>query len=621
MKKILLSLMLMVCVAGVLRAQMYLNAEFNNSIPYGWQNIDADGDGYKWIAEDGYALSYSYYSKVLTPNNWLISPQIDLTNATAGTDLSYYVATAQQQYPAEHYQVLLSTGSASTADFTNVLYDETLTAANVYFKQRIVSLDSYIGQKVYIAFVHNNCSDNYAIAIAEPKVVGPNEIGLYSLDIPKFETVNNPITVSGAVMNLGSAPMTSFSVSYSVNGGPAVAAETFSGLNVARGDTAHFTHSVTIPTPDVKDLKLKVIITNNDNENDWEEDNEAEMTIAVYDKYTKHRILLEEFVTANCGNCPSAIQQIKNLVQNRDDVCLLAHHNGYGTDGLTHTSSSSLMTFYGGGSYTPAAMIDRKVIEGIIPIFSAFNVTQELLDEVTAEPAFVTVNISDATYDQDTRKLTVTVSGEILRTIEKDAADLRLSLYMKEDNLKTTPGQSGSSLGTNYIHNNVMRASISGVWGDNGIISSNQAGTTYSNTFTYTVPTSFTITNCSLIAFVSRYNSSIIKRDVLNAKGVTISDIIAGNLPANDVVFNGTDGISENTAALFSIYPNPATDYITISSEAEIIEIQIINLEGQLVKSLKGNKKTVSLQGLSKGIYFVKCETEAGTSVKKFIKQ
>ena len=59
----------------------------------------------------------------------------------------------------------------------------------------------------------------------------------------------------------------------------------------------------------------------------------------------------------------------------------------------------------------------------------------------------------------------------------------------------------------------------------------------------------------------------------------------------------------------------------SISSEAEIIEIQIINLEGQLVKSLKGNKKTVSLQGLSKGIYFVKCETEAGTSVKKFIKQ
>ena len=632
MKKFLLAIIAITVFAGALRSQTYLYEDFTGStFPAGWQNIDADGDNNKWVLGGNYVLSFSYYNgSALHPNNWLITPQIDLTNATAGTDLLYYVATYTEEYPAEHYQVRLSTGTAATAEFTNVLYDETLTASNTSFKQRVISLDDYIGEKVYIAFVHNNCSDNYAIAIAEPKVIGANEISIYSISVPEFVTLNDSILVSGYVINLGSAPMTSFSVSYSVDGGAETAEETFSGLNVARDDTAYFYHSKKIAASDVETMNLKIIIRNNDNENDTQDNNEAEVSIVVYDKHTKRHVMIEQFTTANCNKCPAATQKLKNLLNGRTDFTWVAHHQGYGTDNLTHASANQLIAFYndGGNVYAPGCMLDRTVVEegSHSPVFLTSDISKELLDRMAAVPAFVTVNITDATFDQAESKLTVTVEGELLRDIEPDANDLRLGLYLKEDNLKTTPGQSGSTLGTNYIHNNVMRANISGVWGDNGVITSNKAGTTYSRTFTYTVPTTYTYANCSLIAFVAKYNANVLKRQILNSKGVSFTEITSGNLPANDIVYNANgenvnEGIGETNSSIFSISPNPATNNITLTSDAEIRKVEIINLAGQLVKTIEGNISTISISELCNGLYFVKCETSKGTSVKKFVKE
>ena len=629
MKKFLISLFAIVLAVGTLRGQMYVNGDFsNNSLPSGWQNIDADGDGYKWVFKDGFAWSYSWYNSALTPNNWLITPEIDLTNATAGTNLNYYVAIYDSQYPAEHYQVRLSTTSSSTADFTEILLDETLTAANASFKSRKISLDNYIGQKVYIAFVHNNCTDKYAMIIAEPQVVGSHEIAVYSLSTPKYATLNSEVTVSGYVLNVGSAPMTSFDVAYNVNGVD-VAAETVSGLNVACGDTAFFAHSVKIPADAIGELNLTVSISSNDSELDSKDNNEEQMTIIVYDRHVSRHVLVEQFTTANCGNCPNATQQLKNVMNGRTDVCWIAHHAGYYTDGLTHSASANaLLGFYnaGGSTYAPAMMLNRQVLEegASTPVFSTYDITKKMLDVCAAEPTFVTINISDATYNSSTRELSVTIEGEIVRNVVPYASDLRLSLYFKEDNLKTTPGQSGSSLGTNYIHNNVMRANISNVWGDNNIITSNTAGTTYSHTYTYTVPSNFNVENCAIVAFVSKYNGSLLRRDVLNAKGVSLTEIINGALPANDVI-ESVSGIAEQPknedSRLFSVYPNPAKNNIHIKSDFEIQRIDILNIAGQLVKSVNGDANTVSVSELSDGLYFVRCVTENGTSVKKFVKE
>jgi hypothetical protein len=71
-----------------------------------------------------------------------------------------------------------------------------------------------------------------------------------------------------------------------------------------------------------------------------------------------------------------------------------------------------------------------------------------------------------------------------------------------------------------------------------------------------------------------------------------------------------------------SIYPNPASDNLTIESPQKS-EIEIVNLQGQLTKSFTAisNKTTIDVSGFAKGIYFVKVKTKNGVAVKKFVKE
>ena len=84
--------------------------------------------------------------------------------------------------------------------------------------------------------------------------------------------------------------------------------------------------------------------------------------------------------------------------------------------------------------------------------------------------------------------------------------------------------------------------------------------------------------------------------------------------------------LSRNTvdASSFQLYPNPAKDFITISSgENQVIKnITIVDVQGRQVFTQKGDVTRVSVSNLQKGMYFVTLETETGgITTKKFIKQ
>ena len=79
----------------------------------GWMFIDADGDDDCWYLngdEDGgnnWFASDSYYYDVLDPDNWLISPAIELS-ATSNF-LSFWVGVGDLEYYMDHYAVCLVT--------------------------------------------------------------------------------------------------------------------------------------------------------------------------------------------------------------------------------------------------------------------------------------------------------------------------------------------------------------------------------------------------------------------------------------------------------------------------------------------------------------------------------
>ena len=69
-----------------------------------------------------------------------------------------------------------------------------------------------------------------------------------------------------------------------------------------------------------------------------------------------------------------------------------------------------------------------------------------------------------------------------------------------------------------------------------------------------------------------------------------------------------------------SIFPNPATNTIniTINSNTRYIKSEVYNILSQRI--LETNKKSISIENLSKSTYFLKIFTEKGILIKKFIK-
>jgi len=174
--KLFLAFFVLVMSASLTMAQTVIFSEdFETTedlaTPADWLVIDADGDGYNWFAmfgrEDipGYngsaglmtSASYNNNEGALTPDNWLITPQIGLGTASS---LKYYVCAQDAAWPADHYGVYVSTTGTDVANFI-LLFEETLTASReqgVWF-ERDIDLSAYNNQPIYIAWRHFNSVD------------------------------------------------------------------------------------------------------------------------------------------------------------------------------------------------------------------------------------------------------------------------------------------------------------------------------------------------------------------------------------------------------------------------------------------------------------------------------
>ncbi|GAK91800.1 chitinase [Nonlabens ulvanivorans] len=84
-----------------------------------------------------------------------------------------------------------------------------------------------------------------------------------------------------------------------------------------------------------------------------------------------------------------------------------------------------------------------------------------------------------------------------------------------------------------------------------------------------------------------------------------------------------TASIGESTDSSISVYPNPATDFINISSSNGLESATIIEVNGRMLSqtSFTGNatSQRVSLENLNSGIYFVAIKSDLGQKVEKLI--
>jgi hypothetical protein len=87
--------------------------------------------------------------------------------------------------------------------------------------------------------------------------------------------------------------------------------------------------------------------------------------------------------------------------------------------------------------------------------------------------------------------------------------------------------------------------------------------------------------------------------------------------------YAGSLSVTSPELATFQIAPNPATDVLSIlpGNNISIQSVRIVDISGKFVSDAAYDGNPLSIAHLQNGIYFAEIQTDAGKTVKKFIKQ
>ncbi len=206
MKKNLLSLAAVLAFSASNAQVVIWSDDFNDLNISDWTLVDADGDGKNWAAVQitdangapsgtPQLRSASWQSVALTPNNYAITPVIDLSTYPAGSTiaLNWLVKASDAAYDAENYTVYVGTSnSVSNLLLSGTTFSETtLDGVNV-LSPRTLDISSFAGQSaVYVAFRHYNVSDQFTMEIDDVSVVG-TALGVDTFFQNNFAMYPNP---------------------------------------------------------------------------------------------------------------------------------------------------------------------------------------------------------------------------------------------------------------------------------------------------------------------------------------------------------------------------------------------------------------------------------------------
>ena len=624
MKKTLLVLAA-VLMASTMTAQTLWSEDFSQGIPSTWtmfnDNYTAHHENMRaaWNASNTYGnpvpgvVSCSWFD----PQGAGIADRWLITDAFLVPDSGYVFALEaacyEAGYPDGFIVKVSNTNRDSREAFTTTIIN--CPAATTEFVEFRGSLDDFIGETIYIAVVQNSNDMNFLIAdnfrVYKPAA---NEVKLLSASLPAYINLNTNTPVNGEVKNMGMQPLTSFDVTYNVNGGADVAVYTVSGLNLPYGGTYSFSHNIPFNEATSGSYTVTMTVSNpNGVEDPSPEDNVQSATTTVYDASAcvPRTSILEQFTGASCGYCPAGHDRIEQAIAGTNTIWAV-HHAGFNVDGLTCSANQAYTFFYnaGGSTYAPAMMIDRYHGDaeepGPVTSVYAVNGIQQYLSATNSLPCFLTLNVDGITYNASNRTFGGTVTGHFSAAVYN--ANTRLTLMVVEDsNIMAQTDYSTGSAQTlpNYMHMNAVRATLTDVWGD--AISVNANGD-----FTYnvnaTLPNNLKAWRCRVIAIVSDRNANDANACAVMQAATT------SNLNAPYV------GISEVNEVSLNAYPNPATDHLTIEAGSNISEICIYNAMGQKVYSnnnVNGEYFVVNTTDMAAGMYLVTIRTDKGVASQR----
>lgn len=271
-------------------------------------------------------------------------------------------------------------------------------------------------------------------------------------------------------------------------------------------------------------------------------------------------VLIEEFTTERCPNCPSVAELLHDMLSKKeyaDRVYAVAHHAGYYTDSYTLDADYDYLGFYYAisGTFAPALMMNRRPIypnydspsqQNTIFLPSSQEQVEGYANTELRRGADVMLDLALA-YNADSTSVTVTVGARKNSNYTTD--NPYLNVYLLENDIYTR-NQNGS--GGEFYHQHVKRQYNSS-WGS----PVNWDGNDFSYTYTFDLEDGWNKDNMEVLAFIYNYGYSYANREVDNCVRLKLKDAkseITGILPAT-----GTHGAA-TVVARYDLMGRPVTE-------------------------------------------------------------
>ncbi len=441
---------MMSCFFVNLQAQVFFSDNFDDEDISDWTSIDADGDGIPWfpaalgIDGSGSMISYSWNPQTqlpLTPENYITTPAIDLTNAPTATYIGWKAYAQDQQWAAEKYKVVISTGNTiEDIDEGAIIYENTLSANGADVWDEIsLKIDEYVGQVIYVTFVHFDVSDQFLITVDDVQVLGlpKRDAGMTGISFTKYHLVGGQSAISGTLQNLGEETINSIVLGYTVNGGTQVTQE-FTGLNVpSLGNLSYsFDDILTLDQEIEYDVDVTVVSVNGDEDLN-PDNNDVLADMAVLSFRPEKRVVFEEATGTWCGWCPRGAVMLDLISAQYEDAIGIAVHNSDPMEISNYDDEFGNLI----GGY-PSMLADRlpdNVMPNDLASYSALESTY--FSRVTAlVPASMDMEVELTSLTPDIGELNIDMNATFAASIE---GDFTFSVVLTEN------GVTGSGDGTN----------------------------------------------------------------------------------------------------------------------------------------------------------------------------
>jgi len=459
-----------------------------------------------------------------------------------------------------------------------------------------------------------------------PGVQPANDASVSAITVPNPVSGANPISVSGSLINLGSAALTSVEVNWSEVGSSVVNTDTLS-FNLPSGGSTTFNHSINwSPTPLGQFHDIEVWTSNPNGMLDGNTANDSMMSSVFVNlgNTVQKNALFEEFTTTSCGWCPDGHLIMDQITATNPNVIPVALHSCFNTDGMSNTESVTICNTLGINS-APTGMVDRKLFPGEqnVAFGRGGNAWVNRCNSQSALGSAADVNLY-GNYNSATRNLNVTVDVSFVDYVLP--GDIRVSLMLVEDsvtganstqfnqrnfysgnpNFTTHPFYSRPDPIVGYNHRHVLRDILPSTWGDNTVIPGTIAlNTSYTRNFNFNLLAGYDVTKLYLVGVVSYVGGNNLDGyQIINAKEVKLNNLVTGIEEQKDL------------ATSLKIYPNPSdlpfTNVQFNLEENASVQARIMDITGKVVATQdfgtmsQGNQLIqLNTDRLENGFYFV----------------